>query len=244
MRGSDHSAGGLMPTRDHDDAPGFVARHYAARYGRDVPARRPDTAAAIDLHRTEYAELKDEQRTRMTTRDNLGYATWGAIGLVIAAGRVTGPTASPVLWLALPFVVVVLGWTRLQNDNKITRIGEYIRYDLAPRVSRLAGEPVFNWESAHNGPGSRHQLRMVCQLVVDLALYAAAPAAALMAFWTTAMLAWPWLVVSVLEALAVTGLAAMITLQSGVRLRGRDTSGAVTDTQTVAPSMPSQNKGA
>jgi hypothetical protein len=225
-----------MSTRDHYDVPGFVARHYAARYGRDVPTRQPDAVAAIDLHRTEYAELKDEQRTRMTTRDNLGYATWGAIGLVIAA----------VLWLALPFVVVVLGWTRLRNDIKISRIGEYIRQDLAPRLSALAGEPVFGWENAHNGPGTRRQLRMLCQLVVDLALYAAAPGVALLAYWTTAPAAWTWLVVSVLEALAIAGLAVMIVLYAGVRLRGRDTSGAVTaaGTQNVSPSMPSQNEGA
>jgi hypothetical protein len=212
-----------------------------------TPNQQPPPAGAVlDLHRTEYAELKDEQRTRMTTRDNLGYATWGAIGLVLAAGRVTGPDASPVLWLALPFVVLVLGWTRLQNDIKISRIGEYIRHDLAPRVSSMVGEPAFGWESAHNGPGTRRQLRMLCQLVVDLALYAAAPAGALVAYWTTAPAAWTWLVVSVLEALAVVGLAVMIALYSGVRLRGRDTSGAVTatDTQTVTPSMPSQNKGA
>lgn len=235
-----------MPSRDHYDAPGYVARHFAARYGRGVPTHQPDAAAAIDLHRTEYAELKDEQRVRMTTRDNLGYATWGAIGLVIAAGRVTGPGASPVLWLALPFVVVVLGWTRLQNDIKISRIGEYIRHDLAPRLSSLAGEPVFGWETAHNGPGTRRQLRMLCQLVVDLALYAAAPAGALLAYWAAAPAIWTWLAVSVLEALTVAGLAVMIALYSGVRLRGRDTSGAVaaTDPQTVTPSMPSQNEGA
>jgi hypothetical protein len=190
------------------------------------------SAAALDLHRTEYAELKDEQRVRMTTRDNLGYATWAGIGLVVAAGRITGPEASPVLWLALPFVVVVLGWTRLQNDIKISRIGEYIRHDLAPRLSAQVGEPVFTWEGAHNGPGSRRGLRMVCQLVVDLALYAAAPVAALVGYWTAASLAWQWVVVSVVEALFVAGLAIMITLHSGVRLRGRDNPG-VTNTRPV-----------
>lgn len=203
-----------------------------------------DIGAAIDLHRTEYAELKDEQRTRMTTRDNLGYATWGAIALVLAAGRLPGPDASPVLWLALPFVVVVLGWTRLQNDIKISRIGEYIRWGLAPRLSTLAGEPVFLWEGAHNGPGTRRQLRMLCQLVVDLALYAAAPAVALLAYWTTAPAAWTWLVVSVFEALAVAGLAVMIALHSGVRPRGRDTSDdAATNTHSVTPSTASRNEG-
>jgi hypothetical protein len=101
---------------------------------------------------------------------------------------------------------------------------------------------VFGWEGAHNGPGTRRQLRMLCQLIVDLALYAAAPVVALLAYWTTVPATWPWLVVSVLEAFAVAGLAVMIVLYSGVRPRGRDTSDAVTATQTVAPSMPSQNE--
>ena len=179
----------------------------------------PAGGPALDLHRTEYTELKDEQRTRMAIRDNLGYATWAGIGLVLAAGRLPGPAASPTLWLALPVVVVVLGWTRVQNDLKITRIAQYIRGDLAPRVSALAGEPVFGWETAHRAAGTRRQLRMVCQLVADLTLYTAVPLTALIAYWVTAPTAWPWLTVSVLETIACTGLAAVITLHSDVRLR-------------------------
>lgn len=191
---------------------------------------------AVDLHRTEYAELKDEQRTRMTTRDNLGYATWAGIGLVVAAGH-TDLAATPALWLALPVVVVVLGWTRLQNDLKIDRIGQYIRYELAPRVSALVGEPVFGWEAAHNAAGTRWPLRMVCQLVADLALYTGAPVAALVAFWTADTTRWPLTVVGVFEALVVAGLAVMITLNAGFRPRGRDITGQA---QTV--SMPAATR--
>ena len=174
----------------------------------------------VDLHRAEYTELKDEQRTRMTIRDNLGYATWAGIGLVLAAGRFTGPAASPVLWLALPVVVVVLGWTRIQNDLKITRIGQYIREDLAPRVNAVVGAPVWGWETAHNAPDTRRQLRMWCQLIADLALYTFVPTAALAAYWTSADSVGLWVAVSVFEATAVAGLAAVICLHSGVRLGG------------------------
>lgn len=213
--------------------------------------------SALDLHRTEYTELKDEQRTRMAIRDQLGYATWAGIGLVLAAGRITGPAASPILWLALPVVVVVLGWTRIQNDLKITRIGQYIREDLAPRVSVLVGEPVFGWETAHNGPGTRRQLRMWCQLIADLTLYTFVPIAALIAYWSSAPLMKPWTGVAGLEALAVIGLATVIILHSGVRLgsnivkqvkaiESTTTAHLIrpTTTQTVTPSMPSQNEGA
>lgn len=181
----------------------------------------PPASAALDMYRAEYAELKSEQRTRITTRDNLGYATWAGIGLVLAATRVTETGRSGLLWLALPVVVVVLGWTRVQNDLKISRIAQYIGHELAPRVSALTGTPTFGWEAAHNGPGSRRTLRMACQLVADLTLYTAAPTAALIAFWATTTTAWSWLAVSLLEALLVIGLATILTIHSGLTVGAR-----------------------
>lgn len=176
----------------------------------------------LGLHRDEYGALKDEQRARLTTRDHLAYATWGGIGLVLAAGRLEAGLA-PLLWLALPVVVVVLGWTRTQNDLKIARIGRYIGAELAPRVSGLVGgAEVFCWERSHNGAGTGRRLRMVCQLLADLLLYLVVPAAALVAFWAAGPTSWLWTAVSVGEAGMLVGLAAVIVAYSGVRGEGRD----------------------
>lgn len=174
--------------------------------------------SALDIHRTEYSELKDEQRTRLAIRDNLGYATWAAIGLVLAAGRVTNQALSPQWWLALPLVVGVLGWTRFQNDVKISGIGRYIQADLAPKVAAMVGEPVFGWESALRAPSAGRKLRQAGQLAADLALYAAVPAVALGAFWASSSTGWIWTASATAEALGITVLASMITSHSSPRL--------------------------
>lgn len=176
---------------------------------------------ALDMHRTEYTELKDEQRTRLTTRDNLGYATWAAIGLSLAAGRVSNQALAPQWWLALPLVVGVLGWTRFQNDVKISGIGEYIRRDLAPKVAAIVGEPVFGWESTFRSPTVARWLRQACQLAADLALYTAVPAIALAVFWASGPTGWFWITGSVAEAIGITVLAIAITCHSGLQLPGR-----------------------
>lgn len=162
---------------------------------------------------TEFEALKREQAARIGTRDNLVYAAFAAMGLVVAAGLRTASGAS--LLLLLPPVVVVLGWTRVANDVKVTHIGQYVRGDLSRRLEAITGEAVFGWEHAHRSD-SRRRLRMVCQTVADLVLFGAAPLVALAIYWVSA----PWNVLlaglSVLEALLVGGLVAVIAVYSGV----------------------------
>lgn len=92
----------------------------------------------------EYQIVKDEQKTRIGFRDNLLYVTLTVLAAVIAA---TAQARQPAMLLALPPVCVVLGWTYLVNDEKISAIGAYVRGDLGPRLARLAGaERVFDWK--------------------------------------------------------------------------------------------------
>lgn len=191
------------------------------------PALTPATPTALlgasevlGALRVKYSELKAEQRSRIGTRDNLVYATLAAIGLVVASGGLMQPT--PAMLLVLPMVTTVLGWTRVQNDLKISAIGWHIRTKVEPRINALLGRTVMDWESCHNGPGTSRLLRKICQLVADLILFAVPPVAALVAFWATGPLAWHWFAVSIVEAVTVAGLIYMIVAHSGIRPQGRD----------------------
>ncbi|MGW5635754.1 hypothetical protein [Streptomyces sp. NPDC003832] len=160
---------------------------------------------------TEYQTIKDEQKARIGFRDNLLYVTLAVVAAVVAAAA---QAEQPSMLLALPPVTVVLGWTYLVNDDKISAIGRYVREDLGPRLAELArpgGEfQAFAWETGHRGD-ARRRSRKTIQLVVDLTAFCAVPLAALVVFWADGgggLL----IGLSVLEALAVAGLAAQITV--------------------------------
>jgi hypothetical protein len=154
------------------------------------------------LLRAEYEQLKQEQRGRIGVRDNLIYATLGSMAAVIAAAlQAKGPAN---LLLLLPPVTIVLGWTYLVNDEKVSAIGRYIRADLAPRLAALTadGAPVFGWESIHR-TGPRRTSRKTLQLAVDLGTFCVPALAAIVVFWVNGPLTPAFLSVSIVEAAAV-----------------------------------------
>lgn len=93
----------------------------------------------------EYQSVKDEQKARIGFGDNLLYVTLAAV--IAAAAQAKQPS----MLLALPPVCLVLGWTYLVNDEKISAIGLYVRDDLGPRLAALAahggGFTTFGWEA-------------------------------------------------------------------------------------------------
>ncbi|GAA3977750.1 hypothetical protein [Streptomyces plumbiresistens] len=155
----------------------------------------------------EYQSVKDEQKARIGFRDNLLYVTLAVVAAVIAA---TAQAKQASMLLALPPVCVVLGWTYLVNDEKISAIGAYVRENLGPRLASLAqpggGFEAFGWETAHRGD-TRRRSRKVLQTVVDLTAFCAVPLAALAVFWVDGGGGGLLVALSVLEALAVGGLA-------------------------------------
>ncbi|WP_223281180.1 hypothetical protein [Streptomyces antnestii] len=72
----------------------------------------------------EYDRIKEEQKTRIGFRDNLLYFTLAASTAVLA---ITVQSRQAQLLLAVPVVCLVLGWTYLVNDEKISAVGCYIR---------------------------------------------------------------------------------------------------------------------
>lgn len=121
----------------------------------------------------EYEHIKDEQKSRIGFRDNLLYATLASMAGVVALS--IDPETRAAL-LLLPPVSLLLGWTYLINDEKISAIGRYIREQIGPRLAVLQSdrEKVFGWESAHRSD-PRRTVRKQIQLGVDLIAFCGAP---------------------------------------------------------------------
>lgn len=160
----------------------------------------------------EYQSVKDEQKARIGFRDNLLYVTLAVVAAVIAAAA---QAKQPSMLLALPPVCVVLGWTYLVNDEKISAIGYYVRDDLGPKLAELAapagGFVTFGWEAYHRSD-TRRRSRKAIQTVVDLTAFCGVPLAALVVFWAGGDTGGLLITLSVLEALAVAGLGVQVVL--------------------------------
>ncbi|GGQ59671.1 hypothetical protein [Couchioplanes azureus] len=171
----------------------------------------------------EYERLKEEQKTRIGFRDNLIYATLASMAGVVAA--TLAPRGHAGLLLLLPPVCVVLGWTYLVNDEKVSALGRYLRLTLAPRLAALAGATeeeapaVLGWETAHRSDPER-RLRKASQLVVDLGTFCLPAVSALVVFWVDGPGRGDLAVVSVLELLVVLGLGVQIVRYADLA-RGR-----------------------
>ncbi|QKW51642.1 hypothetical protein [Streptomyces buecherae] len=152
----------------------------------------------------EYDRLKEEQKTRIGFRDNLLYFTLAAVTAILATTVHSGQT--PLL-LAVPVVCLVLGWTYLVNDEKISAVGCYIRERLGPRLAELSGAhgAVFGWEVYHRDDASR-TTRKRLQTAVDLFTYAALPMICVAAFWCSPATRPSLVLVSAAQTLALAVL--------------------------------------
>jgi hypothetical protein len=159
----------------------------------------------------EYKELKQEQRMRMTSRDNLGYWIFPALA-VVGGVALSGPGREPLL-LLLPLVCIALGWAYLGNDTKVTQIGDYIRTELAPIV-REAGEPMpFGWETYHRATPLRAMAKRI-HPVIQLMIFCAPAWAALTVFVASSAGVTMWVPVAVLEA-ALVGALTLLFIAHG-----------------------------
>ncbi|MEU4656838.1 hypothetical protein AB0G32_23385 [Streptomyces sp. NPDC023723] len=129
----------------------------------------------------EYDRIKEEQKTRIGFRDNLLYFTLAASTAVLA---ITVQSGQAQLLLAVPVICLVLGWTYLVNDEKISAVGCYIRDQLGPRLAELSDtrSAVFGWETYHRDD-VRRTTRKRLQAAVDLFTYLALPMICVTAYW-------------------------------------------------------------
>lgn len=114
----------------------------------------------VDILVVEYQALKAEQCSRIGTRDNLIYATLAAYGAVLLG--VGSRNASILFLLLIPAIGVLMGWTHLINDDKISAIGDHIQENIRPSLmAQLGGDDLFAWEQAHRSrPGQRRRKRL------------------------------------------------------------------------------------
>jgi hypothetical protein len=138
----------------------------------------------IEIFFKEYDKLKTEQAQRIGFRDNLLYVTLGLFGSVVSFA-VSNP-ANYYAFLVLPWVCLILGWTYIVNDEKISAIGRYIRYKLVDKIQEHTGytdlETLFGWEIAHRDDKHRKR-RKIQQLIIDEITFVVSGIIALVAFW-------------------------------------------------------------
>ncbi|WP_062216713.1 hypothetical protein [Streptomyces sp. NBRC 109706] len=152
----------------------------------------------------EYDRIKEEQKTRIGFRDNLLYFTLAASTAVLA---IAVQTTQARLLLVIPVICLVLGWTYLVNDEKISAVGCYIRDQLGPRLAELSGASgaVFGWETYHRGD-ERRTTRKRLQTAVDLFTFLALPMACVTTFWCSPTTPPPLLIASLTQTLALAVL--------------------------------------
>lgn len=112
----------------------------------------------------EYRKLKEEQISRIGFRDNLIYVTLVAIGGIISF--VLSNKIDYIVLLVIPWVCLILGWTYLVNDEKISSIGKYIKENLTNTIKPHLTQSPFGWENFHVNDNRRTR-RKIVQLLID-----------------------------------------------------------------------------
>ncbi|MEQ8975554.1 MAG: hypothetical protein RIE73_34880 [Coleofasciculus sp. C1-SOL-03] len=163
---------------------GFLIRHNRCRVLGTGESAMSDKDQILEIFFKEYDKLKSEQAQRIGFRDNLLYVTLGVFGGVVSFA-VSNPSNYYAL-LVIPWVCLILGWTYVVNDEKISAIGRYIRYKLVNKVKEHTGygdlETLFGWEIAHRSDKHRKR-RKIQQLIVDEITFVFSGIIALSAFW-------------------------------------------------------------
>ncbi|MGG6268516.1 hypothetical protein ACQ4M3_25330 [Leptolyngbya sp. AN03gr2] len=143
-----------------------------------------DKDPILEVFLKEYDKLKTEQAQRIGFRDNLLYVTLGVFVAVVSFA-LSNPSNFAAL-LIIPWVCVILGWTYVVNDEKITAIGRYIRVTLAEKVKEKTGYPdsesLFGWEIVHRIDEQRKR-RKIEQLVIDEIAFVVSGIVAVGTFW-------------------------------------------------------------
>jgi hypothetical protein len=173
------------------------------------------TEQTLQILMDEYKVLKAEQQSRIGFRDNLLYVTLVLFG-TISSFALTSEKSHPA-FLVIPWVCIVLGWTYVVNDEKISAIGRYIRYTLEERISALMGgtadgKYLFGWETAHRDD-PRRKSRKYLQLFIDEVTFVVSGLVALLVFWLLVPKASNFaIILSVVEVVLLIALGVKIAI--------------------------------
>ena len=153
----------------------------------------------------EYIKLKDEQAKRIGFHDNILYVTLVALG-----GMLSFSLADPAHYYGfflIPWITIILAWTYVVNDEKISSLGKYFRQNLAEQISlELTGrtsDEFFGWEGV--GRSDTHRIRRKNeQLVINELTFVFSGFSGLLAFF--------WLVRPVNVLFVFSGFLALLFL--------------------------------
>ena len=150
----------------------------------DLGVAMSDKDQFLEVLLAEYDKLKTEQAQRIGFRDNLLYVTLGLFATIISFA--VSNASNYYALLVVPWVCLILGWTYVVNDEKISAIGRYIRHKLVDKVKEHTGyddlETLFGWEIAHRDDKHRKR-RKIQQLIVDEITFVVSGLIALGTFW-------------------------------------------------------------
>jgi hypothetical protein len=142
-----------------------------------------DKDIIFEVFLKEYDKLKSEQSQRIGFRDNLLYVTLGLFGTIVSFA--VSKQANHYALLVLPWVSLILGWTYVVNDEKISALGKYIRTQLAKKVKEKIEdseiESVFSWESYRRVNKGRKP-RKIKQFIVNQIAFVVPGIVTLLAF--------------------------------------------------------------
>ncbi len=153
----------------------------------------------LQVYLLEYDKLKEEQAQRIGFRDRILYVTLGLFGGILSFAL--SNKIDYYALLVIPWVCIILGWTYLVNDEKISAIGRYIRLTLVKKIKEPIdetnkeqtdiepkqtpdsdNESVFLWEVTHRSD-RRRKRRKIEQLIIDEITFVLSGMVALFAFW-------------------------------------------------------------
>jgi len=162
----------------------------------------------LGIHLDEYKVLKSEQLRRIAVRDHVIYLTIAAVGAILGLVEKLG---NNFLLLAIPWVGLLLGWTYLVNDQKVSAIGKYIRDTLDDQVKGILTikQDAFGWETAHRDDKKRIARKRI-QLFVDFLAFVVPGVVAAIAFITTSSWLNPLRVLAGVELLLLLALGCQI----------------------------------
>lgn len=169
--------------------------------------------SALEVHLAEYNRLKDEQRARITARDNLVYVMLTVVA-AIAFFSFGGASARHAALFLLPPAGYILGWVYVINDWKVSDIGRYVRTELAAAVNSCAeSSGLLAWEAIHRRCVCR-RYRKLLQMVTDLLVFCAPGYVAIAVYWLVAPATALFVVVSCVEIMGL-GLLAVEIIRHG-----------------------------
>lgn len=174
----------------------------------------------LEILRVDFADLRAEQRDRMSRRDNQVYVALAVSGGAAAFGLTSGPQVAMLAALAVPLAIYALGLLVVSDDRRVSEIDDCIRLELAPAIEvelarlhpallpeeRLAILPWYRgWRKQFAGRARRKVLRLLMMLLVFSGAGLAGP-----------MLYWLLVPLGLLHGVAALGMVLMALLTAEI----------------------------